>query len=95
MDIHTHALAISMGIQIYRYTTNTDGLNSLENCMSKRFKRITTTSEKYRFLKVDGEMTKANISSANFAFEAAMKVHSGKKKSLEKELLIHGITCQD
>ena len=49
-------------------------------------------SKNYRFVKVNGEMTKVNVSAADSAFEAAMKVRNGKRKNLDKELLIHGVT---
>lgn len=51
-----------------------------------------SSSENYRFIKVNGEMTKVRVSAADSAFEAAMKVRNGKRKDLDKELLIHGVT---
>jgi hypothetical protein len=51
-----------------------------------------SSSEDYRFIKVNGEMTKVRVSAADSAFKAAMKVHNGKRKDLDKELLIHGVT---
>ncbi|MCT8514852.1 hypothetical protein KZO79_08355 [Chromohalobacter sp. TMW 2.2271] len=51
-----------------------------------------SSSEDYRFIKVNGEMTKVRVSAADSAFEAAMKVRNGKRKDLDKELLIHGVT---
>ncbi|EHA17623.1 hypothetical protein HAL1_00295 [Halomonas sp. HAL1] len=50
------------------------------------------SSGNYRFVKVNGEMTKVSVSAADSAFEAAMKVRNGKRKNLDKELLIHGVT---
>lgn len=60
-----------------------------------KFRRVIlnrSSSDNYRFVKVNGEMTKVRISAADSAFEAAMKVRNGKRKDLDKELLIHGVT---
>ncbi|MDF4434300.1 hypothetical protein P3441_22090 [Vibrio parahaemolyticus] len=45
----------------------------------------------YRFVKVNGTMTKIDVKSADAAFEAAMNVRSSRKKDLDKELFINGV----
>ncbi|EPZ7321285.1 hypothetical protein ACXR5E_003959 [Vibrio mimicus] len=51
-----------------------------------------TRCDHYRFVKVNGAMKKVHIRSADNAFEAAMKVRRSRKKEVEKELLVHGVT---
>lgn len=58
----------------------------------RKIKQNPSTSESYRFVKVNGVMTKVSVKAADSAFEAAMKVRNGKRKNLDKELLIHGVT---
>jgi hypothetical protein len=45
-----------------------------------------------RFVRVNGVMKKVQLNSADHAFEAALKVRNGRKKQIEQELLVHGLT---
>lgn len=45
-----------------------------------------------RFVRVNGVMKKVRINGADDAFKAALKVRNGRKKQIEQELLVHGLT---
>ncbi|MBQ4845962.1 hypothetical protein [Pseudoalteromonas sp. MMG005] len=45
-----------------------------------------------RFVRVNGVMKKVRINGADDAFVAALKVRNGRKKQIEQELLVHGLT---
>ena len=46
----------------------------------------------YRFVKVNGTMIKVEVQHADAAFEAAMKIRNSRRKDLDKELFINGVT---
>ncbi|PMH16763.1 hypothetical protein [Vibrio splendidus] len=52
------------------------------------------TFQAYRFVKVNGVMTKIDIKSVDAALEEALKIRHNRKKNLDKELLINGVTSK-
>ncbi|GAB2188828.1 hypothetical protein MAH1_04350 [Sessilibacter sp. MAH1] len=63
--------------------------------IKKTVKTVKTVSGKnmdYRFVKVNGNMKKVQVQAADGAFKAAIRLRNSRKKAIDKELLIHGIT---
>ncbi|NOJ23584.1 hypothetical protein [Vibrio coralliilyticus] len=49
-------------------------------------------SRTYRFIKINGIMTKVDVESVDAALEEALKVRSNRKKDIDKELFVNGVT---
>ncbi|MEZ9627432.1 hypothetical protein [Aliivibrio fischeri] len=62
--------------------------------MKKQLKEqdVLKKSGTYRFVKVNGTMIKVEVQHADAAFEAAMKIRTSRRKDLDKELFINGVT---
>lgn len=51
-------------------------------------------SKAYRFVKINGIMTKVDVESVDAALEEALKIRHNRKKDIDKELFVNGVTSQ-
>ncbi|EGQ8117163.1 MULTISPECIES: hypothetical protein [Vibrionaceae] len=51
-------------------------------------------SKTYRFVKINGIMTKVDVESVDAALEEALKIRHNRKKDIDKELFVNGVTSQ-